>query len=208
MSIVQSWYLGSEAGNAIASVLNGEVNPSGKLPFSFPKKLSDNAAHFYGKLSYPGNGETQYYKEDILVGYRWHDTKSIKPEFAFGYGMTYTSFKLSNIISDKKTYNSVGTIKISCKVKNTGDFTGKEVIQVYVGKKTSKVKRALKELKGFKKISVLKGGFEKIEIKIAINKLAFYDEKISDWNVEKGDYIIYVGNSSDNISKQIPITII
>ena len=208
MSIVQSWYLGSEAGNAIASVLNGEVNPSGKLPFSFPKKLSDNAAHFYGKLSYPGNGETQYYKEDILVGYRWHDTKSIKPEFAFGYGMTYTSFKLSNIISDKKTYNSVGTIKISCKVKNTGDFTGKEVIQVYVGKKNSKVKRALKELKGFKKISILKGGFEKIEIKIAVDKLAFYDEKISDWNVEKGDYIIYVGNSSDNISKQIPITII
>jgi beta-glucosidase len=122
--------------------------------------------------------------------------------------MTYTSFKLSNIISDKKTYNSDGTIKISCKVKNTGDVAGKEVIQVYVGKKNSKVKRALKELKGFKKISILKGGLEKIEIKIAVDKLAFYDEKISDWNVEKGDYIIYVGNSSDNISKQIPITII
>ena len=108
MSIVQSWYLGSEAGNAIASILSGEVNPSGKLPFSFPKKLSDNAAHYYGELSYPGNGETQYYKEDILVGYRWHDTQKIKPEFAFGYGMTYTSFKLSNIISDKKKIWLIG----------------------------------------------------------------------------------------------------
>ena len=154
MSIVQSWYLGSEAGNAIASILSGEVNPSGKLPFSFPKKLSDNAAHYYGELSYPGNGETQYYKEDILVGYRWHDTQKIKPEFAFGYGMTYTSFKLSNIISDKKKYSSLDTIKISCDVKNTGNLEGKEVIQVYVGKKNSKVKRALKELKGFEKLSL------------------------------------------------------
>tara|TARA_B110000444_G_scaffold162652_1_gene151994 strand:- start:1134 stop:3335 length:2202 start_codon:yes stop_codon:yes gene_type:complete len=208
MSIVQSWYLGSEAGNAIASILSGEVNPSGKLPFSFPKKLSDNAAHYYGELSYPGNGETQYYKEDILVGYRWHDTQKIKPEFAFGYGMTYTSFKLSNIISDKKKYGSLDTIKISCDVKNTGNLEGKEVIQVYVGKKNSKVKRALKELKGFEKLSLLKGESKKINIFIEVDKLAFYDETISDWNIEKGEYIIYVGNASDNISKEIPITII
>ena len=104
-SIVQSWYLGSEAGTALASILSGRANPSGKLPFTFPKKLSDNAAHYYGALSYPGDGENQYYKEDILVGYRWNDTKKIKPEFAFGHGLSYTSFKLSNIISDKKITN-------------------------------------------------------------------------------------------------------
>ena len=207
MSIVQSWYLGSEAGNALASIIGGKISPSGKLPFSFPKKLLDNAAHFYGELSYPGNGETQFYKEDILVGYRWHDTKKITPNFAFGHGLSYTSFNLLNIKSNKKNYNSLGTIKISCEVKNNGDMLGSEVVQVYVGKKKSKVNRATKELKGFKKISILKGDTKKLEIDIPVDKLAFYDEENSDWNIEKGEYIIYVGNASDNISKELKITI-
>ena len=207
-TVMQSWYLGSEAGNAIASVISGQVNPSGKLPFTFPKKLMDNGAHYYGELSYPGNGETQFYKEDILVGYRWHDTKKIKPNFAFGHGLSYTSFDLSKISSDKKSYSARDSIKISCVVKNTGDVNGSEVIQVYIGKKNSKVKRALKELKGFEKISVLQGESKKIEIKIGVSKLAFYDEKKSDWNIEKGEYIVYVGNASDNISKELKITII
>jgi beta-glucosidase len=174
----------------------------------FQKKLKDNGAHYYGELSYPGNGETQFYKEDILVGYRWHDTKKIKPNFAFGHGLSYASFDLSGINSNKKTYSIADTIKISCEIKNTGKVKGSEVVQVYVGKKNSKVKRALKELKGFKKISVLKGESKKIEIKIDVNKLAFYDEKKSDWSIEKGEYIIYVGNASDNISKELKITII
>ncbi|MFQ3368679.1 MAG: beta-glucosidase, partial [Methylophilaceae bacterium] len=207
MSIVQSWYLGSEAGNALASIIGGKISPSGKLPFSFPKKLLDNAAHFYGELSYPGNGETQFYKEDILVGYRWHDTRKITPNFAFGHGLSYTSFNLLNIKSNKKNYNSLGTIKISCEVKNNGDMLGSEVVQVYVGKKKSKVNRATKELKGFKKISILKGDTKKLEIDIPVDKLAFYDEENSDWNIEKGEYIIYVGNASDNISKELKITI-
>ncbi|MGY8919560.1 MAG: beta-glucosidase [Flavobacteriales bacterium] len=207
-SIVQSWYLGSEAGNALASILSGRANPSGKLPFTFPKKLSDNAAHYYGTLSYPGDGENQYYKEDILVGYRWNDTKKIKPEFAFGHGLSYTSFKLSNIISDKKNYKSADTIKISCSVENTGSVQGAEVIQVYIGKENSKVNRAMKELKGFKKLSLLKGESKIVEIYITTDKLAFYDETISDWNIEKGEYVVYVGNASDNISKKIKITVI
>ena len=207
-SIVQSWYLGSEAGNALASILSGRANPSGKLPFTFPKKLSDNAAHYYGKLSYPGDGENQYYKEDILVGYRWNDTKKIKPEFAFGHGLSYTSFKLSNIISDKKNYKSADTIKISCSVENTGGVQGAEVIQVYIGKENSKVNRAMKELKGFKKLSLLKGESKIVEIYITTDKLAFYDETISDWNIEKGEYVVFVGNASDNISKKIKITVI
>jgi len=207
-SIVQSWYLGSEAGNALASILSGRANPSGKLPFTFPKKLSDNAAHYYGKLSYPGDGENQYYKEDILVGYRWNDTKKIKPEFAFGHGLSYTSFKLSNIISDKKNYKSADTIKISCSVENTGGVQGAEVIQVYIGKENSKVNRAMKELKGFKKLSLLKGESKIVEIYITMDKLAFYDETISDWNIEKGEYVVFVGNASDNISKKIKITVI
>ena len=207
-TVLQSWYLGSEAGNAIASIISGEINPSGKLPFTFPKKLVDNGAHYYGELSYPGNGETQWYKEDILVGYRWHDTKKITPNFAFGHGLSYTSFDLSKINSNKKSYSVKDTIKISCEVKNTGVVEGSEVVQVYIGKKNSKVKRALKELKGFKKISVTQGKSKKIEIKIDVNKLAFYDEKKSDWSIEKGEYTVYVGNASDNILKELKITII
>jgi len=207
-SIMQSWYLGSEAGHALASVLSGDVNPSGKLPFSFPKKLSDNAAHFYGELSYPGDGTTQYYKEDILVGYRWHDTKKIIPQFAFGHGLSYTSFKLSDIITDKKLYTSSDTVKVSCIITNIGNVTGAEVVQVYLGKVNSKVKRAVKELKGFKKVTLLKGDSKKVDISIEVDKLAFYDETISNWNVEKGDYIIYIGNASDNVSKEIRITVL
>jgi beta-glucosidase len=207
-SIMQSWYLGSEAGHALASILSGDVNPSGKLPFSFPKKLSDNAAHFYGELSYPGDGATQYYKEDILVGYRWHDTKKISSQFAFGHGLSYTSFKLSDIITDKKSYTSSETIKVSCIITNTGNVTGAEVVQVYLGKVNSKVKRAVKELKGFKKVDILNGNSKKIDIFIEVNKLAFYDETISNWNIEKGDYIMYIGNASDNILKEIIITVL
>jgi beta-glucosidase len=207
-TVLQSWYLGSEAGNAIASVISGEVNPSGKLPFTFPKKLLDNGAHYHGELSYPGNGETQWYKEDILVGYRWHDTKKITPNFAFGHGLSYASFDLSKINSDKKSYSLRDSIKISCEIKNTGAVKGSEVVQVYIGKKNSKVKRALKELKGFKKISVLEGESKKIEIKIGVNKLAFYDEKTSNWSIEKGEYTVYVGNASDHIIKELKINII
>ena len=101
-SILQSWYLGSEAGNAIASILSGKINPSGKLPFSFPENLNDNGAHYYGKLSYPGNNNFQFYKEDILVGYRWHDTKNIEPSFGFGHGMSYTLLNYPTLILTKK----------------------------------------------------------------------------------------------------------
>ena len=207
-SIIQSWYLGSESGNAIASILSGEINPSGKLPFSFPKKLKDNGAHFFGELSYPGDGISQFYKEDILVGYRWHDTKKISPEFSFGYGLSYTKFNLFDINTDKKNYLSTDDIIINCKIKNTGKVNGKEVIQVYVGKKNSNVKRALKELKAFEKVALVDGETKKISISLKVSDLAYYNEEISDWTVEKGDYIIYVGNGSKNISKEIKITII
>jgi beta-glucosidase len=206
-AIIQTWYLGSEAGNALADVISGDVNPSGKLPFSFPKKLEDNAAHSFGEMSYPGDNITQYYKEDILVGYRWHDTKKIKPLFAFGEGLSYTNFEISNIGAAKKVYSEDEQITISATVANTGDFDGSEVVQVYVGKSKSKVARALKELKGFQKVMVKKGASKTVEISINVKDLAFYDENISDWNLEKGGYVIYVGNASNNISKEIKISV-
>ena len=205
--LIQAWYLGSEAGHAIADVISGDVNPSGKLPFSFPVKLSDNAAHSFGELSYPGDGKNQYYKEDVLVGYRWHDTQNIKPLFAFGYGMSYTSFKLSNIKTDKKSYEAGGTINISCKVSNTGKTAGSEVVQIYVGKTNSKVERAEKELKAFQKIHLTSGKNASVQLSIDVNDLAFYDESISDWNLENGDYLIYVGTASNKIDKTVKINI-
>jgi Glycosyl hydrolase family 3 C terminal domain. len=102
-AIVQGWYPGSESGNALAAVLSGDVNPSGKLPFSFPKQLSDNAAIAFGQISYPGDGVKQIYKEDILVGYRWHDTKKIPAAYSFGYGLSYTTFQTGEPLLDKKT---------------------------------------------------------------------------------------------------------
>ncbi len=205
--LMQGWYLGSQAGPAMADVISGDVNPSGKLPFSFPVKLIDNAAHHYGKQSYPGDGINQYYKEGIFVGYRWHDSKKIKPLFAFGHGMSYTSFELSEAKTEKKIYSSGDKITISCIVSNTGNIAGAEVIQVYVGKPNSKVERSLKELKAFKKVSLQKGNSASVEVSFAADNLAFYDESISGWNLERGEYLVYVGNASDNISQKMTITI-
>jgi len=197
--LIQSWYNGSEAGNALADVLSGKVNPSGKLPFSYPVKLEDNAAHHFGELSYPGDSINQYYKEDIFVGYRWFDTKKIKPQFAFGYGLSYTNFDISGISLDKKEYSESGVIKVSCEVKNSGTADGSEVVQVYIGKPKSKVERVLKELKGFDKIYLKSGESKTVTVEIPIDKLKYYDESISGWKQEKGDYMIYLGNASDNI---------
>lgn len=205
--VMQAWYLGSEAGHAIADVVSGDVNPSGKLPFSFPVKLSDNAAHAFGPLSYPGDSINQYYKEGILVGYRWHDTKKIKPLFAFGHGLSYTTFELSGIKTDKKDYAAGETITVSCQVTNTGAVDGAEVVQVYVGKPDSKVERALKELKGFRKVWVENGGKASVEVEIDVDKLAFYDESIAGWNLEKGAYRIYVGTASDRVFEEVEVRV-
>ncbi|MEP5340198.1 MAG: glycoside hydrolase family 3 C-terminal domain-containing protein [Algibacter sp.] len=205
--LIQTWYLGSMAGDAIADIISGDANPSGKLPFSFPKKLEDNAAIYFGDTSYPGVDMNQEYKEDILTGYRWHDTKKIEPLYAFGYGLSYTTFEISSIKADKKTYASNDKIMVTCNVSNTGNSNGAEVVQVYIGKPKSKVKRALKELKGFSKVMLEKGERKSVSISVDISKLAFYDETISDWNLEKGQYDIYVGNASNNIFKKVKINV-
>jgi beta-glucosidase len=206
--ILQTWYLGSMAGHAIADVVSGDVNPSGKLPFSFPKQLTDNGAHSFGANSYPGVNLNQTYQEDILVGYRWHDTKKIKSQFAFGYGKSYTDFELSNIESDKKEYKANESITVSVTVENTGDREGAEVVQVYAGKPKSKVARALKELKGFQKVFLQKGDTQEVQITIPVSSLQYYNESKSDWDLEEGKYTIYVGNASNNIVKKLKVTIV
>lgn len=206
-AIVQAWYAGSEAGYAIAALLSGDVNPSGKLPFSFPKKLSDNGAISYGQLSYPGDGVKQVYMEDILVGYRWHDTKKIPAAYPFGYGLSYTTFNLSNARCDANTYASDGKIQLSIDIENTGSRDGAEVIQVYVSDVKSSVARPYQELKAFQKVFLKAGEKQTVSLTIPVSSFAFWDETSSSWNTEAGDYMLRVGNSSRQISANIRVKV-
>lgn len=195
-AVVQAWYLGSESGNVVAEVLCGKINPSGKLPFSFPVKLEDSAPHsFNDPMVYPGVDHQEIYKEDILVGYRWHDTKGIKPLFPFGFGLSYTTFDVKDI----KVSNTASNINVSANIANTGNVNGAEVLQVYVGKVDSKVARAQKELKGFQKLAVNKGASANANISIPVESLKFYNEETKAWELEKGKYVVYVGTSSADI---------
>jgi beta-glucosidase len=206
-AIVQSWYLGSEAGNAISNVISGEVNPSGKLPFSFPKKLEDNAAISYGELSYPGLNNNQEYKEDILVGYRWFDTKKIAPLFPFGYGLSYTTFEYGKISTDKKTYTADETIKLSFTLKNSGKTNGSEVAQVYVSQSKASVIRPVKELKAFKKVFIVAGETQTVEMEIKAKDLSFYNEKTKNWTLESDEFILSIAASSADVKSKIAIQI-
>ncbi len=207
-ALVQGWYLGSEAGNALANILSGDVNPSGKLPFSFPKKLSDNAAHSFGSISYPGEGKRQEYLEDILVGYRWFDSKKIAPQFAFGHGLSYTTFELGKPLVDKKQYKANETVKLTMTIKNKGQAKGSEVIQVYVSDTESSVLRPVKELKAFSKAELLAGESKQIEIQLPVNDWAFYNESLKKWTLEPGKFNILIGTSSADINHTIPAEVI
>jgi len=206
-AIVQAWYLGSESGNAITSVLSGDVNPSGKLPFSFPVKLTDNSAHAFDKLCYPGDSIREVYKDDILVGYRWHDTKEIAPLFAFGYGLSYTSFAITEPQTDKKVYEKNESVKLTFSVQNTGNVAGAEVPQVYVTQKNAPVLRPAKELKGFKKVFLNSGEKKKITISVKVEDMAYWDEKNSNWKVDSGEFVMNLAVSSGDVKYSLPVQV-
>lgn len=206
-ALVQGWYLGSEAGNAIANIVSGEVNPSGKLPFSFPKKLEDNAAHSFGQMSYPGDGKTQEYKEDILVGYRWFDTKKIAPLFPFGFGLSYSTFEYGKATTDKASYSENEHVKLTFAVKNTGKVKGAESAQIYISDLKSTVLRPLKELKAFSKVFLEAGESKQVEISLPIKEWAFYNDKTHKWEIEAGKFTIMVGASSADIRQKVNVTV-
>ena len=199
-SIVQGWFLGTEAGNALASILFGDSNPSGKLPFSFYAKLEDNGAHALG--AYPG-GETVEYKEGLFVGYRWLDKHRIKPLFSFGHGLSYTTFKFGKAVADKRVMSADETLKITIPVKNTGKVAGAEVVQLYVQDVKSSLPRPIKELKGFNKVWLEPG--EEKEVTFVLNKddLSFFDDVKHEWVAEAGDFIAHIGNSSTEIASKV-----
>lgn len=199
-SIVQGWYLGTEAGSALASVLVGDVNPSGKLPFTFPVKLDDNGAHKLG--DYPGNGE-QTYHEGIFVGYRWADKQNVKPLFSFGHGLSYTSFEYGKVTADKKDMAADGNITFSVDVRNTGKRDGQEVVQLYIHDVKSSVPRPVKELKDFEKVSLKAGETKTVKFTIDKTALSFFDAAKHDWVAEAGDFKALVGASSTDIRQTV-----
>lgn len=196
-AIVWSWYNGEENGNALADVLIGKISPSGKLPFTFPASLDQSPAHALN--AYPGKNLNVKYKEGILVGYRWFDTKKIEPLYPFGYGLSYTSFNYAGLTTDKQTYRSGDVAQVSLKIRNTGSIKGKETVQLYVSKLSSAVLRPEKELKAFIKITVEAASAANASMKLNIADLAYFNEKAGKWVIEPGDYKVSVGSSSKDI---------
>lgn len=203
-SIIQAWYGGSEAGNAIADILFGKVNPSGKLPFSFAKRLNDYGAHALN--TYPGDKDV-YYKEDIFVGYRWLEKNEIEPLFPFGHGLSYTTFEYGKPEFSSTVLNQNDSIRISVPIKNTGNQQGKEVVQLYIGDKKSTFQRPLKELKAFKKIELQPGEEKNVDFKISVADLSFFDDIKHTWTYETGKFTVYIGASSADIKYKTEITL-
>ena len=188
--LIQAWYPGMEGGNALAEIIFGKTNPSGKLPMSFPKKLEESGAHKLGE--FPGDGVNVYYKDDIYVGYRFHDSIKVDPQFAFGHGLSYTSFEYSNL----KLQKQGNQVNVTFSIKNTGKMDGAEVAQVYVKQENPSLPRPEKELKGFDKV-FLKAGESK-EVSITLNEDAFkyFNDVKNEWVHETDTYEIIVGSSS------------
>lgn len=198
-AIVQGWYLGSMGGKSLADILSGAVNPSGKLPFSFPAKLTDCGAHAFDELSYPGDSIKQEYKEDILVGYRWHDTKKVPALFPFGHGLSYTTFTYGKPVASAKAMAADGTLTLTVAVKNTGSVAGKEIVQLYIGDDKCSVLRPVKELKHFAKVALAPGEEKNVTFTLTPDDLKLYDEASAAWKYEPGKFKAYVCASSADV---------
>ena len=202
-AIVQAWYGGSESGEALADVLTGDVCPSGKLPFTWPVKLQDVGAH--ALKTYPGTWRDGHkiidetYSEGVYVGYRWTEAKHIRPLFAFGHGLGYTTFKLSDLRLSSSTLTAADSLTVTVNVRNTGRRAGAETVQLYIHDDKCSVDRPVKELKGFAKVALQPGESKDVKIVIGRDALSFYDEKQGAWKAEPGTFTALVGNASDNI---------
>lgn len=207
-AVVQGWYLGSEAGNALADVLFGKVNPSGHLPMTFATALSDYAPHATGDSAmYPGVDGIVYYKEGLDVGYRHTDRlKRSRVNFPFGHGLSYTTFELGKPTLSATEITADVPVTVTVPVTNTGDREGAEVVQVYVRDVKSSVERPLKELKGFAKVTLAPGATANVEITLDRNAFAYYDSTTKLWTVEPGKFEILVGTSAASITARLPLT--
>ncbi len=194
-AVLKSWMMGQAGGGAIADVLFGKVNPSGKLSETFPMKLADTPAY----TNYPGENGKVHYGEGLFIGYRWYDAREIPVKFPFGYGLSYTTFEFSNPKVSAKQFKDVDGITVSVDVTNTGKLAGKEVVQVYVHDHKSKLVRPLKELKGFAKVELQPGETKTVNIALDFRSFAYYDPAHKQWITEDGDFDILIGSSSADI---------
>ena len=210
-AIVQGWFIGSEAGTALASILVGDVAPSGKLPFTWYHSLNDVGAHALG--AYPGTWRPGHkiideeYKEGIYVGYRWADKHKTRPLFAFGHGLSYTTFAVSNLRLDKSVVTAGGTVTATVTVKNTGQRAGAEVIQLYVSDQNDTVEMPVKELRGFQKVTLQPGESRDVTITIGGRAFQYWDETTGGWATSLGKRTMLVGTASDNLPLKASFTV-
>ena len=205
-AVLQAWFIGSEAGHAIADVLSGDVNPSGKLPFTFPARIEDVPAHIFGEYVGKTSRDTVdvEYKDGIYVGYRWTDMqKKTRPLFAFGHGLSYTTFEYGEPELDNTEMLPDGTVTVSVKVTNTGDRTGRETVQMYVGDRKSSLPRPVKELKGFEKVTLAPGESTTVSFTVDRDDLGFFDPDRHEWVAEPGKFDIYVAAAADDVKGKV-----
>ena len=193
-SILQCWFPGQEFGNSLSDIIFGKINPSGKLPTTFPKSIEDTPAY----ATYPGKDLQMDYEEGLYIGYRWYDEEEIDPLFPFGHGLSYTSFDYSNLRAIPPKGNA-SVAAFEFEISNTGDVAGKEVIQGYINVPDSKIDRPRKELKKFTKIYLEAGETQKVKFELSERELSFWNVDLHAWQVEPAEYIFEIGASSNDI---------
>ena len=206
-AIVQGWYGGTETGNALADVLTGKVNPSGRLPFSIPFKYEDGPIKT--EAQYPGikaEGDQfwqTHYSEGVYVGYRWYSTQEIPVQFPFGHGLSYTTFEYSNAKAAKPSMTAAGTLKVSVDVANTGSVDGAEVVQLYIADPEASIDRPAKELKGFEKVWLKAGQKKTVTFEIDAEDLSYFDAEKHEWVAEPGEFQVLLGSSSEDLKAMV-----
>ena len=210
-AIVQGWYGGTETGNALADVLTGKVNPSGRLPFSVPFKYEDGPIKT--ERQYPGIKEEgdqfwqTHYDEGVYVGYRWYDSKGVPAQFPFGHGLSYTTFEYSNAKAGKSVMKADGTLKVSVDVVNTGDRDGAEIVQLYIADTEASVDRPSKELKGFEKVYLKAGEKKTVTFEIDAEDLSYFDADKHEWVAEPGEFHALFARSSGDVKADAAFTL-
>jgi beta-glucosidase len=208
-AVLHAWYPGQAGGQAVAEILFGHVNPSGKLPASFEFEWKDNPAfnsYYDADKGGPAcnycntnNDKRVFYSEGVFTGYRHYDRNNIKPMFPFGYGLSYTSFAYSNISVSKPAFTDNDSLVVTFTITNTGKVFGKEVAQLYVSDKAASVPRPVKELKGFAKVGLKAGESKQVSITVKSNDFKFFDMDLHDWKLEPGDFDILIGSSAEKL---------
>ncbi len=204
-ALLQTWYAGQQAGNALAKILFGDVNPSGKLPISWEKKIEDNPA-YESYYEQPGT-HTVKYSEGVFLGYRYYETSQGKPLFPFGFGLSYTSFGFNNLSVSPSSASPEGPITVGFDIKNTGSRAGAEVAQIYVGDPSATVRRPKMELKGFSRVMLSPGEMRHVTASLEKRSLAYWDVKTHAWKVDPGKFVVYVGDSSENVPLRKSFTV-